>query len=485
MADQQRRSLASSKPTHEEQARSDAMLLAWKSYRGDMPKPLKAIKGQPDDNVLSNRCAPVVDKGISFLFGSPLKIEAVKVKSDAAEYLTRTWGAGEVSDEDDTMSLLADIAMNGAVCGQAFAKLIPPVVDGDGDTAYPRIVALDPQKIRVITLPDDIDCVVAYLIEYTWDDMCKREVIARCDPDQPIPYDASQLDATWTISQYLRQAAQQDFVRVGEPQLWPYPFAPIFDGKNLPNPNEHWGTPDLTPDIIGMNMSLNFVNSNTNRIIKYHAHPKTWISGMGPSQIDTSVDGTIVLPAAESKIGSLEMHGDLKSSRDFAADLRADMDEQSRVPAVALGRLEALPKGNISGVALQLLFQPLIEKTTIKQRLYGKLIREVSRAILVMGNFIDAKAMADTNIELHWASLLPNDDLQAAQVAQIYKALGVSDDTILQSLGFDPDVEVDKSQQEDARKVTAFSRGQGLPGQLAPPMGLPQLPPASGMPGMN
>jgi len=145
--------------------------------------------------------------------------------------------------------------------------------------------------------------------------------------------------------------------------------------------------------------------------------------------------------------------------------LRADMDEQSRVPAVALGRQSDLPKGNISGVALQLLFQPLIEKTTQKQRLYGKMIREITRAALVIAGKIALTDYEDYQIDLHWQNLLPVDDLAAAQAAQILQAIGVSNQTLLQQLGYDPDAEADKSAAEDAKKLVQFSRGQGMPPQ--------------------
>src|SRR5258708_21200774 len=49
---------------------------AWKAYRGKFQPPLKVAPNQPDLNVISNRCSPIVNKGVSFLFGQELKIEA-------------------------------------------------------------------------------------------------------------------------------------------------------------------------------------------------------------------------------------------------------------------------------------------------------------------------------------------------------------------------------------------------------------------------
>ncbi len=197
---------------------------------------------------------------------------------------------------------------------------------------------------------------------------------------------------------------------------------------------------------------------------------------MQASQLQMSVDGIICLPAPDSKLEKLAPMDNFTGLLAVLASLRDDMDEQSRVPAVALGRLESLPKGNISGVALALLFQPLTEKTTQKQRLYGKLIREITRAGLVLANLITVEQYEDYDIGIHWQNLLPDDDLQAAQTALIYEQLGVSESTLMQRLGFNPDDEAQKKLVEGQAKMDAFSRGQGFPPQPAQLPGQPPQP---------
>ena len=460
--------------------RKAAMQSAWKAYRGQLPNPLKVTAGQPNDNVLSNRCEPIVNKGVSFLFGAVLKLEATDENTDGnggtdtppapvaaapntpparrkhrrtrslkpspkQDFLDGLWG-----DDDDRMTLLSQMGINGAVCGQQFVKLIP----AQGAMQYPRLVVMDPMLVRMVSSPDDVSLVLAYIIEYpVGDDLQKRQIIARIDPDGLALLDGyDDIDETWTITNYARKGTAGSWFRVGAVEHWPYPFAPIFTNQNLPNPNELWGAADLSPDLIEMNRVLNFVQSNTSRIIKFHAHPKTWAKGVGLGQISVAVDETIVLESDTAAIGVLEMKSDLHSSLAFAGVIRSDMDEQSRVPAVALGRLEALPKGNISGVALQLLFQPLVEKTTQKQRLYGQMIRAVSRAAMVVASIIPVAEFERCKIDLHWQNLLPIDDLSAAQTAQILQSIGVSSATILAKLGYDAEDEAVKSANEAALK---------------------------------
>lgn len=471
--------------------RKRTMREAWKAYRGLLPDPLKVAKDQPNDNIKSNRCAPIVDKGVSFLFGKVLKIEATDETTDDSDntpvslppppqpgmppapmkpkkpkkpkpspiqdYLDGLWG-----DDDDRMTLLSKAATNGGVCGQTFVKLIPPVASTG--MKFPRLVVLDPELIRIVTPPDDCDLIIAYIIEYpTGNDWQRRQIIARVDPDGLAEeIGESDLDDTWTITNYKRYQSGT-WQQVGAPEEWSWPFAPIFTCQNMPNPNEAWGMPDLSPDIIAMNKSLNFVQSNTSRIIKYHGHPITWASGMQASALTISVDGVICLPSPDSKLEKLAAMEHFDGLMNFASTLRSDMDEQSRVPAVALGRLESLPKGNISGVALQLLFQPLIEKTLSKQRVYGRLVREICRAALVVAGLIETTDFEDYGINLHWPNLLPIDDLAAAQTAQLLSALGVSKDTLMSELGYNADDEAGKNAEEDAQTMLNYSRGVGLP----------------------
>lgn len=64
---------------------------------------------------------------------------------------------------------------------------------------------------------------------------------------------------------------------------------------------------------------------------------------------------------------------------------------------------------------------------------------------------------------LHWPELLPGDPRAEAETALLHQQLGVSQDTLLQRLGYDPDVERQKrevgSQQLGEQLLTAFERG--------------------------
>src|SRR5215470_16610074 len=83
----QAKTLAQAPVPQEDLTRKEEMAEAWKAYRGKFPKPLQVAANQPDDNVIANRCAPIVDKGASFLFGQVLKIAC-----DQQDFMDGLWG---------------------------------------------------------------------------------------------------------------------------------------------------------------------------------------------------------------------------------------------------------------------------------------------------------------------------------------------------------------------------------------------------------
>lgn len=431
---------------------------AWQAYHGLLTPPLKQMPNEPDDNVMSNRCQPIVDRGVDFLFGKPLGVTCEEgTPQEAQDFLEDAWGKNE-----SRSPLLQKLAVSGAISGQAFLRIMPEAKD-----TY-RLIVVDPQTVFVQTAPQDCESVQLYCIEYGMTEKVNgqpahvfyHEEMQKIDPDGLD--DNPDTDATWEIQHWTRIGDRGPWTPAGEPIIWPYEFAPLFSCQNLPYPHSFWGMPDITHDLIGMNNALNLVQSNINRVNKFYGQPVLYATGVGETAIAIQVGRIIGLPTTESKIVAVQITSDLMNALAFAADLRSDMDEQSAVPAVALGRQKDIIKGNISGIALELMFMPILQKNEKKRCLYGGLILSVSDALLVLGKF-----SADIEVSLKWQSPLPDDDLASVQAALAKQQLGVSNISLITELGYNPDEEEDNSQAEDARKMVNFSRGQGLP--PAPP----------------
>lgn len=392
---------------------------AWQAYNGQLAPPFAVRpKDKFDDNVQVNYLRMAVDKGASFLMGDSVTFELDEDRRTREEdWLEACWKANR------KMSLLHKLAINGGVAGHAFIK----IVLGNARThPYPRLVLLDPQTVTVIHDGDDIDTVRAFIIEYPTMDpdrgmLDRRQRIVEA-PD----------GESWEIVDEEKKPDAARWLEIGR-ESWPYPFAPVVDAQNLPMPNEYWGTPDLEDDVIRIQRSVDFVLSNVMRIIRFHAHPKTWGKGFSARKVEIGVDDILLLDD-QGELHHLEMTGDLTASIEYYRQLKEALQTVTRIPPIATGKVDA--SGPLSGTALRIHYGPLLELTQTKRMLYGDMLAELCRRLLVVGGFGEPE-----KVEVRWPEAIPTDPKEEAEVMLLHEQLGVSKKTIITKLGYDPDVE--------------------------------------------
>lgn len=423
----------------DEQQRLRRFQAAWRAYYGQDVKPLKVKPGKPDDNVPINLLRLLVNRSTSALIrGARWDYEE---NETAQAYLDTVWNASRRA------RTLRWLGLNGAVCGHVFAKIVPARAAAEGRPARPaRVLALDPATVSMAWDADDIDEIYRYRIQWNATDMAGRPIVKR----QTIEREGR----GWTITDAESRPDQAGWTQTSQVD-WPWEFSPIVDAQNLPAPNEVWGNSDLEADIIALQNALNFTVSNVQRIIRYHAHPKTWGSGFNASELRAAVDEMIVLPNAQATLHNLEMQSDLDSSLALYDRLRQALHALLQVPEVATGKLDTIA-GAISGVALQILYQPLMERVEDKRETYGEMLLELNRRLLIMAGLAPAPG------QMIWPEVIPRDPMAERQAALLDQQLGVSQDTLLQQLGYEPDNERAKSQVDaiDAadRLLTAMDR---------------------------
>lgn len=426
--------------------RSQLMAKALAYYDGDKPSDmLKVEKDKPNDNVSVNYAETIVEKGVSFLFGDELGVEIGEEEDETGEaYLDEVW-------PDDTRHVdLIELATNGGIFGHAWLKIM--LTDGK-----PEVCVADPQCMSAKWDSRNYKRVIRYRNQYnTVDDVTRKPIIWREDTER----DGKQ----WIIKEFWRRAdspASLDdesvgWVSAGPPTLWPYEFAPVFECKNLPKANEFYGRADLSKYVLSLCFYIARVDSLINKIIRAHASPKPVATGIQKQLLEIGTEQILFLPDKEAKMELLEMTGDLTGAMAFRKQLREALSEVSHVPEVATGKLESV--GQLSGLALKILYGPLVDQTSKKRRLYGKLVKDVVKALLIIGGKSDQK------VELRWPSMLPGDEQTDWNVALVKNQLGVSKDTILREKGYDSEQELEKSGKEaEAMAKTLmdnFERGQ-------------------------
>jgi hypothetical protein len=457
-----------------EDERLKRLARAWEAYGGDHPDSLEIGDDDVDDNVVENLCRLTVRKGVSYLLGNRLEFEISgserdketgKAKNDAAkaeDYLE------EVLERNRRPRLLRNYATNGGVTGHAFAKIVPP--DDSTPDDYPKIRAIDPGYVTPEWEADDYEDVYLYRITYPGVDRDGRIVLIRQEIEKVDDADTDD-GVGWTIRDQRASAdrIRDDLGQYGavrtraefeteKTTAWAYEFAPIVENQNLPRANEYWGESDIEADVIDLNYALNAALSNMNRTVRIFAHPRVVFSGLTATelaQVDVSPNGAINLPNPEAKGEVLEPKADLSAMLEFYKLLRQGFHEVARVPEITTRGSEGL--GPLAGVAMRILYGPLMELTDEKRETYGEAISALIRRLLVLGDWDIEKLV----VVLKWPEVMPNDPVAERQVAVYDRDLGVSTRTTLERIGYDPDVEAAHRRTEAEEAEAAFDRGEG------------------------
>ncbi len=421
----------------ENSARLEAYKRNWSYYNGDHARALEVKQGQPNDNVVLNLERMIVDKGVAFLFGKELQFELREgEQTPEEEYLGSVWRRNRQG------TFLTKLGTSGGIYGHVFVKIVPDGIERN----IPRLVSLEPENIMVFWDGDDIDSVWRYRIEYTARGRDGRAVVKRQDIER------ADNGLSWTITNTIARGSGLFHQDQDNPDgVWPWPFAPIVDCQNLPLPGAYYGLSDM--DDAGLQDAINYVASKIQRILRYHAHPKTVGKNFGSSDIRINEDEMVILPGAESDLYNLEMQSDLGAAQTFLDSLINWELSLAGVPNLDPAQVNV---GALSGFALSILYGPLLEKTENKRRTYGDLLIEINRRLLAINNMGN-----DNYTTIHWQSPLPNDDAMAKERDAFELDYGLaSKETVRTRRGLDNEVEAARIDAEkQAQDVTGGNIG--------------------------
>ena len=370
--------------------------------RGNHKAPIKSA----DDAIVVNFIGLLVDRSVAMLFGKEPEFD-LPGESDSAEqlYIDEVWRANR------KMQLLKRAAVYGAETGTCYVKILPDgAVNRDGKLV-PRLVVLDPSTVTMDALPEDIDTIIRYTIAYTITDPVtgKDKTIKQVtEHDVETGY--------WTITDSVSVNGAR--WEVTNQQVWEYDFAPIVHWHNLPDVGSVYGRPDITADLIDLQDKINFVSSNTAKIIKYHAYPKTWARGFQNSgKIAWGVDEMVTTADPNALIQNLEMQSDLSSSLAFIRYLRQALFDVGRTVDI---ESMADKLGNLTNFGLRVLYQDALSKLEEKRGLYGEGIIEINHRLLELAGAPDTDGG-----EVKWKDLLPTNESELSQAIKTDLELGL------------------------------------------------------------
>lgn len=385
-------------------------------YSGDHRPQLRRREGQKDDNIFQNWVGLTVDRSTSRLFRGGVEFQLPDNATQQQEYIDTVWKLNKKE------IFLYQVGLYGANYGTCYIEIVPEQKDDPitGEQLYyPRLVALYPPVIRIITDPHDVEAIWEYRIEYTvtsnGQEIAYRKIVRRMDADEGIEQaDGSMVSGNWIITvEIKRGSAQWEMV---SSIVWMYDFPPIVHWKNLPSLNSVYGSSEIE-DAINIQDASNFSTSNNMKIVKHHAARQPVFIGVSAAEvqkIDSSPDSAIAIPNKDARAEILDGESDLVAARAIALDLRQSIFDVAREIDITSVTDKV---GALTNFGLHVLYTDALDKNDTKRQLYGDALSEVNRRILVMAGY--AAEASDPGVVV-WGDPMPSsisEDMQADKMA--------------------------------------------------------------------
>jgi hypothetical protein len=188
----------------------------------------------------------------------------------------------------------------------------------------------------------------------------------------PVYDDAGNVSEPAKVQYYIDGKPQ------GDPEVNPLGEIPLVHIPNYPLSGEFYGISDLV-DIMGLNRELNEKFTDISDIINYHASPITCIVGAKLKDLEKGANRVWGFPTGAT-VTNLTLTGDLQAAVTHREAIKGAILEMTSTPSHALGT--AFPMSNTTGVALQMLYAPMMERRNLKVLTYGFGLRLINRLIL-------------------------------------------------------------------------------------------------------
>ena len=440
--------------TNEETLHLKRIKEAWNFYEGYH---WEGIDDLDTPQVTFNYCRTFINKFVSFEYGkgfiikTPVEIEevGVTVNDPKIEINLDTDGDGTVSPEElkeeytikektlgdfltqvwednNRDTLLTEIGQTKSITGEAWVKIDfeDPEDMVDPFEEYPdgriRLTCIPTQFAFPRFNDHDKDKLESLLIMYP----------IRKDKDTGILFKRA-VETTviykefWTPSEIVVYEDGLETDRMDNP----YGFIPFVQIKNFPIAGRTRGVGDID-DIIPLNVELNTKKSDISEVIDYHSAPITLVYGAKIGNLEKGANKVWGGLPKDAKVENLGLHGDLVASANYTADIKTAMCEIAGIPETVLGGASAI--SNTSGVALQYMNLPLIERTRIKRSCSADGLERINKMILFIAlskgliekpEDISMKDFVKNKVEI--PDTLPKDELIELQKIQQEMTLGL------------------------------------------------------------
>lgn len=421
---------------------------AWNFYEGYH---WEGMDDLDSPQVTFNYCRPFVNKFVSFEFGKGFSIETpVEIEQDEVTVndpkldmvlgdeldgsddeviqreKTESDFLNDVWEDNKKDTLCIEIGQTKSITGEAWVKVQfeDPEDLNDPFEKYPngriRLSVVPTQFVFPRFNDHDKDKLEHLLIMYPIRTEKETGILFKRTSTTTVIY-----KEFWTNSEIVVYEGDKEVDRMENP----YGFIPFVQIKNFPVAGRTRGVGDLD-DVIPLNVELNTKKSDISEVIDYHSAPITLVYGAKIGNLEKGANKVWGGLPKDAKVENLGLQGDLTASANYIAETKTAMCEIAGIPETVLGGASAI--SNTSGVALQYINLPLIERTRIKRNCSTAGLETVNEYILFIAMYhgliekpedISMKDFVSNEVTL--PDTLPKDELMELQKIQQEMTLGI------------------------------------------------------------
>lgn len=380
---------------------------SWRFYKGEQwINPWEDGDRKP----VFNYCSTIVDKAVEWYCAKGISMRTCKGNSQIAELLNDVWSYNYVD------TLLQKIAQFGAVTGDSYMYVSIAQKDIAGN--------LLPQNEWTVSLTS---LNPAYVFPF-WSESAPGEMSA-CLVQFPLTAGTGD-QRLYTI--YITPTTFETWINEKSQGRVPNPFGKvnIVYFPNMVLADSIYSQSDIH-QIIPVNEEYNITANAIRKVIKYQGEPTTIIYGAKIMNLERSAKSLWSNLPLDARVENLKLDSDLAAVYDYLDRLEGQIFKIASTPKIAV---EATDKAvsNTSGLSMQMLYQPLIEKTGRRQKGHVKSYKMVNTLILLAHQNIlkdDLTTIADYpdemfETEVEFTSPLPKDEVADLDLAMKRVASG-------------------------------------------------------------
>ena len=309
----------------------------------------------PTDNgevkPVNNFCSTIVNKTLDFMYGAGLGFVAAPGNELLASLIDSIWTANQKN------LLYQELCMMGSVLGDCFVFVTLTPDDKI------RLVSINPQFCFPM-FERDSNTIKAVMIQYPGDSMGPTGV--------PI------INTLYiTPSEFVLYSDLNEVPETRKPN--PFGFVPLVHIPNSAIPGKLFGRSDLK-DVIPLNEEYNTTMYRMRRIISYHAEPTTVIFGAKASKLEKGANKVWSGLPTDAKVENLQLNTDLSAIQAYMDKVEKAICRISDMPRCVFDTDMAI--SNTSGIAIRLMYKPLLDKVGRKRVPYGEGITRVNDMIV-------------------------------------------------------------------------------------------------------